>query len=91
MSVPLDRDLIDAVRDLDEPGLRRLFILARAKLESSGVAVGPVEQSVRLRERSVRCGKQECRSCPHGPYWYAFWTEDGRRRSRYIGRLLDED
>ena len=90
MSVPLDRDLIDAVRELDEPGLRRLFILARAKLESSGVLVGPAEPRIRLRERTVRCGKRECTSCPHGPYWYAFWTEDGRRRSRYIGRLLDE-
>lgn len=91
MSVPLDRDLIDAVRDLDEPGLRRLFILARAKLESSGVMVGPLEPTIRLRERTVRCGKRGCTACPHGPYWYAFWTEDGRRRSRYVGRLLDED
>lgn len=90
MSISLDRDLIDAVRELDEPSLRRLFILARARLESVGVPVGPMEPSVRLRERSVRCGKAECRSCPHGPYWYAFWTENGRRRSKYIGRLLDE-
>ena len=90
MSVSLDRDLIDAVRELDEPGLRRLFILARARLESVGVQVGAMEPSIRLRERSVRCGKAECRSCPHGPYWYAFWTENGRRRSKYIGRLLDE-
>jgi hypothetical protein len=90
LSVPLDRDLIDAVRELDEPGLRRLFILARARLEGSGVPVGKMEPGVRLRERSVRCGKVECNSCPHGPYWYAFWTEDGQRRSKYIGRLLDE-
>lgn len=90
MSVSLDRDLIDAVRELDEPGLRRLFILARARLESAGVAVATMEPSIRLRERSVRCGKAVCRSCPHGPYWYAFWTENGRRRSKYIGRLLDE-
>jgi hypothetical protein len=90
LSIPLDRDLIDAVRELDEPGLRRLFILARARLESVGVPVGAIEPSVKLRERTVRCGKADCRSCPHGPYWYAFWTEDGRRRSKYIGRLLDE-
>lgn len=90
MSLPLDRDLIDAVRDLDEAGLRRLFILARAKLESAGVPVHQIERRVRLRERTVRCGKDSCTSCPHGPYWYAFWTEDGRRRSRYIGRMLDE-
>ena len=90
MSISLDRDLIDAVRELDEPGLRRLFILARARLENVGVPVGAMEPSIKLRERAVRCGKSECRSCPHGPYWYAFWTEDGRRRSKYIGRLLDE-
>lgn len=86
----LDRDLLDAVRELDEPELRRLFILARARLEKSGVAVGS-EPTVRLRQREVKCGKLGCTSCPHGPYWYAYWTEDGKRRSRYIGRLLDED
>lgn len=85
----LDRDLIDAVRDLDEPELRRLFILARARLERSGV-VG-AEPNVRLRQRNVKCGKRSCTSCPHGPYWYAYWTEDGKRRSKYVGRLLDEE
>lgn len=86
----LDRDLIDAVRDLDEHGLRRLFILARARLESAGVRVAADSPSFRLRQRMVRCGKPGCTSCPHGPYWYAFWREDGRRRSRYVGKLLDE-
>jgi hypothetical protein len=35
----------------------------------------------------VRCGKESCTRCPHGPYWYAYWREDGRRRSRYVGKL----
>jgi hypothetical protein len=87
--VSLDRDLIDAVRDLEEPELRRLFILARARLERSGV-VGS-EPNVKLRQRAVRCGKAGCRSCPHGPYWYAYWSENGKRRSKYVGRLLDEE
>jgi len=87
--VSLDRDLIDAVRDLDEHELRRLFILARARLDAVGVATG--EPSFRLRQRLVRCGKDGCTSCPHGPYWYAYWTEDGRRRSKYVGKLLDEE
>lgn len=85
----LDRDLIDAVRELDEHGLRRLFILARARLERSGLALDSMP-SVRLRQRHVRCGKGECRTCPHGPYWYAYWTEGGRRRSKYVGKLLHE-
>jgi hypothetical protein len=86
----LDRDLLDAVKDLDEHGLRRLQILTRARLEQTcGVDPGD-EPRVSLRQQMVRCGKSGCTKCPHGPYWYAYWTEDGRRRSRYVGRLLDE-
>jgi hypothetical protein len=42
---------------------------------------------VSMRSQMVRCGKPHCNTCPHGPYWYAYWTENGRRRSRYVGRL----
>jgi len=34
----------------------------------------------------VRCGKRNCRSCPHGPYWYGYWSEKGKTRKRYFGR-----
>jgi hypothetical protein len=89
--LPLDRDLLDAVRELDQHDLRRLLILTRAQLERDGV-VSPGDQTkVKLRKHLVRCGKPSCKSCPHGPYWYAYWWENGRRRSRYVGRLLDED
>ncbi|MBI3537057.1 MAG: hypothetical protein HY070_05820, partial [Chloroflexi bacterium] len=27
---------------------------------------------------------------PHGPYWYAYWKEEGRTRSRYVGRVLPD-
>lgn len=85
--MPLDRELLDAVRDLDEHDLRRLFILTRARLEGVG-AFGPGEEpEVRLRSRWVRCGKPTCGTCPHGPYWYAYWREEGRRRCRYVGRV----
>jgi hypothetical protein len=86
----LDRDLLDAVRDLDEHDLRRLLILTRAQLQRSGALSTEDHPEVKLRQQSVRCGKPGCTRCPHGPYWYAYWTEDGTRRSRYLGRLLDE-
>lgn len=40
----------------------------------------------------VRCGKVGCRRCPHGPYWYEYWSEGegdarDRRRRRYCGRV----
>jgi hypothetical protein len=43
-----------------------------------------------LRQQAVKCGKRNCTRCPHGPYWYAYWTEGGRRKSRYVGKLLEE-
>lgn len=86
----LDRDLIEAVKELDDHQLRRLLILARARLEGAGALSPGAESEVSLRRQWVKCGKPACNSCPHGPYWYAYWREDGRRRSRYIGKLLEE-
>jgi hypothetical protein len=86
----LERELLDAVRDLDHHDLRRLQILTRAALERD-TGVGDVEPNVSMRSQMVRCGKPACGKCPHGPYWYAYWTENGKRRSRYVGRLLDDD
>ena len=34
---------------------------------------------------AVRCGKAACMSCPHGPYWFAYWRHAGKRRKRYLG------
>lgn len=87
--MPIDRDVIDAVREMDEHELRRLLMLTQARLEGTGVDIGGSGPNVSLRHRLVKCGKASCTSCPHGPYWYAYWREDGRRRSRYVGRLDD--
>jgi hypothetical protein len=91
--VPLPRELITAVRRLDEYELRRLQILVRGLLLHADGPVGAEEQDtaparVSYRQEHVRCGKDGCRSCPHGPYWYAYWKEQGRTRKQYIGRHL---
>ena len=54
-----------------------------------GVAVPP-GVPVTYRQQYRRCGKAACSRCAaggpgHGPYWYAFWSESGRSRSRYLG------
>jgi hypothetical protein len=39
----------------------------------------------------TRCGKTGCKCTTgnlHGPYWYAYWTEEGKTKSRYIGKKL---
>ena len=88
--MPIDRDVIEAVREMDQHDLRRLLILAKARLEAQGETFATAAPNVRLREQYIKCGKENCTRCPHGPYWYAYWTEDGKRRSRYVGKLEDD-
>jgi hypothetical protein len=92
--VSLDRELIRNVRELDEHDLRRLLILARGLLVSRHGIDLPQEErrgKVTFQQERVRCGRDGCSTCPHGPYWYAYWREDGRLRSRYIGKRLPGD
>lgn len=89
----LPRDLVKAVRRLDEPQLRQLLILARGLLIDTEAAVVDVDDipgmgAVQYRQKVVRCNKDGCGTCPHGPYWYAHWHEGGRKRSQYIGSEL---
>lgn len=83
--VSLDRSLIADVRSLSDPELRRLVILAQDLLERRGAGRVPEGTKVTYRREEVRCGKANCTRCPHGPYWYAYWREEGRLRSRYLG------
>ena len=51
----------------------------------------PPEQRLTYSKQFRRCGRASCPRCGqgqpgHGPYWYAYWREDGRLRSRYIGK-----
>ena len=90
----LERELIREVRGLDEYDLRRLQIFVRGLLvaregrDESQPAGGKRPGAVTFRQERVRCGRPNCTKCPHGPYWYAYWREDGRLRSRYIGKRL---
>lgn len=87
--MPIDRDVLEAVREMDEHELRRLLILAKARLEGRGVRFPGAAPDVKLRQQNVKCGKATCTRCPHGPYWYAYWWENGKRKSRYLGKLED--
>jgi hypothetical protein len=95
--VALDRRLVADLRRLDRHELRRVLIFVRGLLMIQGDRVGGDATGARevagvtYRLETVRCGKPGCRSCPHGPYWYAYYREGSRLRSRYIGRDLPED
>lgn len=53
-------------------------------------AAEKIPPNATLEQRYVRCGKSRCERCrtygaAHGPYWYAYWKEGRRVRSRYLG------
>ncbi len=59
------------------------------------VQVQHVNDRIYQLER-VRCGKASCKCVGengemHGPYWYAYWRENSKLKSRYIGKKLDLD
>jgi hypothetical protein len=91
----LSRDLLRDLRRLDEFDLRRLMIIVRGLLLERGgslvVEQPPGVGAVTYRRQPVTCSKPGCTRCPHGPYWYAYWREDGKQRSRYIGKALPDD
>ena len=85
----LDHDLLARIRRLDEHDLRRLRIFIDGlKVSRHGPDASPPGRrgKVTYRQEQVRCGREGCTRCPHGPYWYAYWREDGRLRSSYIGK-----
>lgn len=53
-----------------------------------------MSSKVTYRQQYTRCGKERCRKCRegagHGPYWYAYWSENGRTISKYIGIRLPD-
>ena len=84
----ISKDLIREIRALDAYDLRRLQMLIRGLLVDDDTGTKGEKGRVTFRQELVRCGKDGCTTCPHGPYWYAYWREDGRTRSRYVGKHL---
>ena len=87
--MPIDRRLFAQLRNLDRHELRRVLIFVRGLLlshqDDAARQDDPLQSGVTYRQEFVRCGRPNCKSCPHGPYWYAYFREGKRLRSRYIG------
>jgi len=60
-------------------------------IDAPGAATDPPYPSpVTYQRKYTHCNKATCGRCVegpgHGPYWYAYWWENGRTRSRYLGK-----
>jgi hypothetical protein len=40
-----------------------------------------------IRKEYIKCGKNSCSRCNHGPYYYGYWRDkNGKLKKKYIGR-----
>lgn len=88
---------LDELRQLDEH-VQLLISRAEAEQKQLSKSVSRIVVEERssptgtYRLELVKCGKPACKVCKggpaHGPYWYAYWKEDGRTRTEYIGKKL---
>src|SRR6185437_246074 len=56
----------------------------------------PAGVKVTYSQQFRRCNKADCPTCRqgapgHGPYWFAFWRQEGRPHSRYLGKQQPAD
>ncbi|MBA3977733.1 MAG: hypothetical protein H0X50_06030 [Nitrosopumilus sp.] len=57
---------------------------------SSKLNCQSIPENATIREEFVKCGKDPCDMCPHGPYYYAYWKDKvienkSKLRKRYLG------
>jgi hypothetical protein len=52
-----------------------------------------VPKNSNIREEFIKCGKENCNYCPHGPYYYSYWKDPATKKlkKKYIGRFDPRD
>jgi hypothetical protein len=81
----LDDWLHTLIQSVDEAEHRR------AAADRNEVVDERLIENKTYRLQGVRCGKERCKCAAgefHGPYWYAYWFEQGKTRSQYVGKKL---
>ena len=53
--------------------------LEKLEKEIPGISRGTIV------EKYIRCGKSWCKNCPHGPYYYLSFKQDGKTKTKYLG------
>ncbi len=58
----------------------------KQELQSNNIDRKSLPSKVTIRREYIKCGKEYCKECRHGPYYYGYWREkDGKLKKKYIG------
>jgi hypothetical protein len=65
----------------------KLFVKINSKIQIANRNSKSIPKNATIREEYIKCGKDYCLGCKHGPYYYAYWRdESGKLKKKYIGR-----
>jgi hypothetical protein len=65
----------------------RLLVKMNSKRQVVNRNSKSIPRNATIRKEYIKCGKDLCLGCQHGPYYYAFWRdESGKLKKKYIGR-----
>ena len=84
-----DSETLHEVQDwIDELSKYHDRPLEENEVVDSGERVEDVEQSSKgtVVVKMVPCGKDNCSTCPHGPYKYLYYREGDKVKSDYLGK-----
>jgi hypothetical protein len=67
----------------------KLVVEMNSKREIANRNSKTIPQNATIRKEHIKCGKEFCLRCEHGPYYYAYWRDEKNYRKlkkKYIGR-----
>ncbi|HJT83514.1 MAG TPA: hypothetical protein VJ697_03440, partial [Nitrososphaeraceae archaeon] len=65
----------------------KVLVKINSKTQTANRNFKVIPQNATIREEYVKCGKDFCLRCKHGPYYYAYWRDEkGKLKKKYIGR-----
>ncbi|MDQ4074467.1 MAG: hypothetical protein M3162_09230 [Thermoproteota archaeon] len=84
-------DLIEEQKNAFMEALRKINSLS-AKENDYKERIESLPKNASIREEFIKCGKDECNSCPHGPYYYAYWKDkingNNKLKKKYLGNAI---
>lgn len=65
----------------------------KEKLDKPVQIYNSISENTTIKEEFIKCGKENCYDCPHGPYFYAYWRDkvSKKLKKKYLGNTNPRD
>jgi cytochrome b involved in lipid metabolism len=65
----------------------KVLVKINSKIQIANKNSKSIPKNATIRKEYIKCGKDMCLRCKHGPYYYAYWKdESGKLKKKYVGR-----